>query len=371
MGFGFRKSFKIAPGVRVNVSTRGIGMSAGTKGLRYSVHSSGRSQVTAGIPGTGVSYTQSLSSGRQYKTSAYQRRNELTRQQREIEKMQELERNRLEVELFENRLDMIHSIHKECDESINWIELQKRPAPFIKGTVGPREKVATHELDNYKPSFFSKLLKQDEKKKQELLTKIEEAKNEDLEDYKSWEHMVYVAQKMVNKDIDTYLEVIEEFAPLDDLTEFGSGFEFFVEEPHFIEVEFDVQTEHVVPTEMKSLTKTGKLSTKVMPKGKYFDIQQDYVCSCVLRIARDMFALLPVEYVYVHALDEKINTATGHQEKGAILSVKIDKTTLNSLNFDSIDCSDSMDNFEHNMNFKKTKGFEFVSNLEKMQGNIL
>ncbi|PDY36660.1 hypothetical protein COO17_24715 [Bacillus wiedmannii] len=365
MGFGFRKSFKIAPGVRVNVGKRGIGVSAGTKGLRYSVHSSGRSQVTAGIPGTGISYTNSLSSGRKYKTSAYQRRNELARQQREIEKMQELERNRLEVEMFENRLQMIHSIHKECDEIVNWEEIQKRQAPFKLGTVGPKEKIANNEIDNYKPSFFSKILKQDEKKKQELLNKIEEAKKEDLEDYKSWERMVHVAQKIVNKDIDTYLEVIEEFAPLDDLTEFGSGFEFFVEESNFIEIEFDVHTEHVVPKDMKVLTKTGKVSTKVMPKGKYFDIEQDYVCSCVLRIARDMFALLPVEYVYVHALNEQLNTATGYKEKGTILSVKIDKTTLNSLQLDSIDCSDSMVNFEHNTKFKKTKGFEFVSKLER------
>ncbi|HDR8435432.1 DUF4236 domain-containing protein [Bacillus thuringiensis] len=365
MGFGFRKSFKIAPGVRVNVGKRGIGVSAGTKGLRYSVHSSGRSQVTAGIPGTGISYTNSLSSGRKYKTSAYQRRNELARQQREIEKMQELERHRLEVEMFENRLQMIHSIHKECDEIVNWEEIQKRQAPFKQGTVGPKEKIANNELDNYKPSFFSKILKQDEKKKQELLNKIEEAKKEDLEDYKSWERMVHVAQKIVNKDIDTYLEVIEEFAPLDDLTEFGSGFEFFVEESNFIEIEFDVHTEHVVPKDMKALTKTGKVSTKVMPKGKYFDIEQDYVCSCVLRIARDMFALLPVEYVYVHALNEQLNTATGYQEKGTILSVKIDKATLNSLQLDSIDCSDSMVNFEHKMKFKKTKGFDFVSKLER------
>lgn len=365
MGFGFRKSFKIAPGVRVNVGKRGVGVSAGTKGLRYSVHSSGRSQVTAGIPGTGISYTNSLSSGRKYKTSAYQRRNELALQQREIEKMQELERNRLEVEMFENRLQMIHSIHKECDEIVNWEEIQKRQAPFKHETVGLKEKIANNQLDNYKPSFFSKILKQDEKKKQELLNKIEEAKKEDLEDYKSWERMVHVAQKIVNKDIDTYLEVIEEFAPLDDLTEFGSGFEFFVEESHFIGIEFDVHTEHVVPKEMKALTKTGKVSTKVMPKGKYFDIEQDYVCSCVLRIARDMFALLPVEYVYVHALNEQLNTATGYQEKGTILSVKIDKTTLNSLQLDSIDCSDSMVNFDHNMKFKKTKGFEFVSKLER------
>ncbi|GAB6252013.1 hypothetical protein CN423_02125 [Bacillus cereus] len=56
--------------------------------------------------------------------------------------------------------------------------------------------------------------------------------------------------------------------------------------------------------------------------------------------------------------------------KAAIFSVKIDKTTLNSLNFNTIDCSDSMVNFKYNINFKKTKGFELVSKLEKNQENI-
>ena len=56
MGFRFRKSFKIAPGVRVNVGKKSIGISAGVKGARVSVNSSGRKTTTVGIPGTGLSY---------------------------------------------------------------------------------------------------------------------------------------------------------------------------------------------------------------------------------------------------------------------------------------------------------------------------
>ena len=56
MGFRFRKSFKIAPGVRVNVGKKSIGISAGVKGVRVSVNSSGRKTTTVGIPGTGLSY---------------------------------------------------------------------------------------------------------------------------------------------------------------------------------------------------------------------------------------------------------------------------------------------------------------------------
>jgi tetratricopeptide (TPR) repeat protein len=62
MGFRMRKSIKVAPGVRVNVSKRGVGASVGGKGGRYSVHSSGRHTVSAGsgvVPG--VYYQKSVS----------------------------------------------------------------------------------------------------------------------------------------------------------------------------------------------------------------------------------------------------------------------------------------------------------------------
>lgn len=363
MGLRFRKSFKVAPGVRFNVSAKGVGASFGGKGLRYSVNSRGRRTSTVGIPGSGISYSSTSSSGRKYKSSAYNQRNEIAKRQREIEKLQEIERNQLEVEEFENKIDMIQSIHKECDDEVNWLDIKNTPPPFTNGQKGPKERDAEQKVDQYKPTFFSKLFKQDEKKRQQLITNIETAKSEDEQDYFEWEKLVDTANKVVAGDIDTYFSVIEEFAPLDDLTEFGSGFEFFMDEHHFMEVEFNVHTEKVVPTQMKSLTKTGKLSVKDMPKTKYYDIQQDYVCSSIIRIARDLFALLPLDYVYVHAFDEQLNTSTGHTEQVVVLSVKIEKSIINTLNFETIDCSDAMINFEHNMKFKKTKGFEAVAKI--------
>jgi tetratricopeptide (TPR) repeat protein len=64
MGFRMRKSIKLAPGVRLNVSKRGVGASIGGGGVRYSAHSSGRRTVSArtGIPG--VTYQKSVGSSR-------------------------------------------------------------------------------------------------------------------------------------------------------------------------------------------------------------------------------------------------------------------------------------------------------------------
>jgi Protein of unknown function (DUF4236) len=58
-----RRSVKIAPGIRLNVTKTGIGLSAGVRGARYSVHSSGRKTRTIGIPGTGVSYMSTQGGG--------------------------------------------------------------------------------------------------------------------------------------------------------------------------------------------------------------------------------------------------------------------------------------------------------------------
>ncbi|WP_245959469.1 hypothetical protein [Neobacillus piezotolerans] len=172
--------------------------------------------------------------------------------------------------------------------------------------------------------------------------------------------MTAIANRINQGDIDAYFEVIEEFGPLEDLVEFGSGFEFAADNPDEIHVSVDVNAQTVIPGKELSLTKTGKLSEKAMTKTKYYDLAQDYVCSCALRIARDMFALLPVKFVFVHAYEEQLDRATGHVEKILVLSVKYDRDTLNGLHFTKLDPSEALENFPHEMSFKKTKGFAEV-----------
>lgn len=61
MGFNFRKSFKIAPGLRLNVGKKGISsVSIGGKGARVNLSKKG-TRTTVGIPGTGLSYSNFIS----------------------------------------------------------------------------------------------------------------------------------------------------------------------------------------------------------------------------------------------------------------------------------------------------------------------
>ncbi|TGU85324.1 DUF4236 domain-containing protein [Acinetobacter pittii] len=57
MGLNFRKSLKIAPGVRLNITKKGVSsVSLGAKGARINVGKKG-TKTTIGVPSTGLTYS--------------------------------------------------------------------------------------------------------------------------------------------------------------------------------------------------------------------------------------------------------------------------------------------------------------------------
>ena len=137
-----------------------------------------------------------------------------------------------------------------------------------------------------------------------------------------------------------------------------------VHEGGILEAKLAIHGSDVIPTEIKSLLKSGKLSTKAMPVGRFNELHQDYVCSCALRVGRELLAILPDDLVIVTALDNVLNSSTGHMEEQPILSVAFSRSTVDGLNLETIDPSDAMKNFVHNMSFKKGAGFSAVAALD-------
>jgi hypothetical protein len=56
MGFRFRRSIKILPGIRLNFGKRGISTSIGVRGAHVTIGKTG-TRTTVGLPGSGLSYT--------------------------------------------------------------------------------------------------------------------------------------------------------------------------------------------------------------------------------------------------------------------------------------------------------------------------
>ena len=55
MGFRFRRSIRLAPGLRLHLSKRGSSLSVGTPGATVNFGQGG-TRTTLGLPGTGISY---------------------------------------------------------------------------------------------------------------------------------------------------------------------------------------------------------------------------------------------------------------------------------------------------------------------------
>jgi len=305
--------------------------------------------------------------------------NELLRQQKQLQKMVELERAAFEVQLYENGIDLLRSIHKECGSTWDWRAIYSAPAPTPPVRPHSREQNARQALNNFEPSFWDKLFRRVELKKQGLNLALEQAQDEDAREYletltkhqketSEWEERRDIAGRVLARELQAFKDVIEEIGPFSEISELGSSVGFQFKNTSIIEVTLTINGQHVIPNETKSLLQSGKLSSKKMPQGQFYELYQDYICGCVLRVAREIFALLPFESVIVTAVGDVVNAQTGHLEEKPLLSVAIPRRTLDRLDLNAIDPSESMKNFIHRMEFKKNKGFLVV---ERIQASLL
>lgn len=302
------------------------------------------------------------------------RQNELHRQINHASKMQEMQQAEYEYQLYENYVDILSSIHKDCGNVWNWNEISISEPPSKPDKSSEYERKAQAEFDTYKPSISDKLLKRVAEKQAELANAIEEGKNKDEEEYQSalkqyeqdnieWENTCKLASRILSGDVEAYVEAIKQIQPFKEITQLGSNLTIHAEDSRIIEATLQVKGENVIPGEVKSLTKGGKLSVRKISTTKFYELYQDYVCGAVIRVARELFALLPVEMVINTAVGEILNPATGHTDEHPILSVAISRKTMDKLNFEMLDPSDSLVNFVHNIKFQKAKGFSPVEKI--------
>jgi hypothetical protein len=315
--------------------------------------------------------------------SARRRQKELDLQQKQANKMQEIERAQYEVSVYENKIDLLLTLHKDCSEVWNWKQINSSEPPEIPIRSNHNEKKARYELKSYKPGFMDKLLDKVDQKVDGLkdavrdAIKIDENKfKKDMHDYEEqlneWKSMVDLSSRIMNCDPKAYIEAIQQINPFYEIKEIGAKLSVKNITRNFIEIDFYPDDETVIPSETKSLLKSGKLSIKETPISKLNQMYQDYICSALLRIARELFALLPVEMVFITAIKNILNSQTGYMEEKPVLSAAIPRKTMDTINFDLIDPSDSMGNFIHHMKFNKLNGFMAVERIvpEKMLSDV-
>ena len=282
---------------------------------------------------------------RRQQRQAQKRLRELERQTKEHAKLSALEQARLEVETFESGLEVLLSVHKEQGEVWNWLEFAAALPPHAPRKSARHELKARQALGN---QAIDEARAQDEREFQEALQDHTVEKSE-------WGRMRKTAQRILAGEPKAYTEALVEFGGLAEISSLGSSLHFTAHSRELLECRIKVNAQQAIPSEVKTLTSTGKVSVKAMPKARFHEIYQDYVCGCVLRAAREVFALLPVEMVLVTALADVLDSRTGQIVEQPVLSVAFPRAELERLNFDQLDPSDAIENFFHRGDAKASR----------------
>lgn len=284
MGWRFRRSVKIAPGIRINFNRKSTSLSIGGKGIHKTFSSTGRTTTSVGIPGTGLYYTStSGSSSRSRRTSAY----------------------------------------TNTVPASAYTAAPAAPAVPVVDIAAVRDSIESIYRTADAPIDWKKMLLSDDPQNRYFHER---------------------AEKVLEGDIDTYFEVINDVNPLDDLIQYGSNFECGTDDPRMIAVHFEVNSKTVLG------------EARRLPKNQYNDLLQDYVCGCAIRMARDMFALLPVRHIIIDAYDNGTD----------ILSVDFKRKPFAALDFATLDASDTVESFEHRMDFSLDGGFKKIVPLDDL-----
>lgn len=286
--------------------------------------------------------------GKRQQREALKRQKDLERRLKEQAKLSAIEQARLEVEAHENALEVLLSVHKQQSEPFDWGDFASALPPHEPPRLARHEtaallrravSAAVPSVEDGKPTVEEARLF-DERE-------YEAARAEYETDFAQWERMRSLARRVLAGEPRAYSEAVSGFSALSEIANLGSSISVTLIEAKLIECALKVNGRNSIPAEVKSLTAAGKVSAKAMPKVRFHEIYQDYVCGCVLRLAREVFALLPVETVLVTATVDGNHLSSGLAAELPVLSVAIPRAVIARLDFERLDPSDSLQNFLH------------------------
>ncbi len=282
------------------------------------------------------------------------RQRELAKQIKEQAKLSNKQQARLEVDAFENALEVLLSVHKGGSPPLDWRQVLNEPPPLPRVRQRVQELLARWEA--VKRGSSSSDGGEDAQGADEALFAAESAPF--CSRMEEWGRLRGIARGVLDGESKAYIDALLEMNPFEEIGVLGSALHFTVHSRSVLEASLKVSGKHTIPAEIKLLTASGKLSVKSMPRVRFQEIYQDYVCSCVLRVAREVFAILPVNLLLLTASAELLDPGTGKTEDQPVLSVVFGREQLEAVDFERIDPSDAVERFQHRGNFRASRKLE-------------
>lgn len=302
---------------------------------------------------------------------------EAERRQKHFAKQQMVDDAADAVAEWQDHIREIVSLHVDPTDDMDWQAVLYQPEPQDPSRTNIREDEAERILSAFRPRFWDFLIGGSEKRREGLERAVVQGRLDDdrahqqaVEDHRTehaeWAADVALAKRLLSGDVAAQRDVIAEMQSLSTEGLIGTRVSFSISDDLFHAIAH-VHGDEVVPKVRRRQLQSGRLSESKMPAGEANELYQDYVCSVALRVAGDLFGLLPRDEIYVTCVSNMLDRATGRLAEAPILSVRFVRETFRQLSLGRIDPSDSMRNFVHEMKFKRTSGFAPIAALKPIE----
>lgn len=395
MAIRFRKSIKLAPGVRMNLSGGGLSWTLGPRGASIGIGKRG-TYLNSGIPGTGVNARQALSSGSRSARQSlgddppHTKRVSLTVAVSDDGDLTFTDEAGAPIseELIEaakkQRGDAIRAlIQKKCDE----INAQVEGLGTLHLDVPPPHQRPTYIPTGFStpppipprlrhPGFFDKLFKN-------RLARID-AQNAAAQAGYLVELATWQKARAAFDAAEADKKKLLEMAVAGDPT----SMEMFIAEvlkdivwPRETDVSFEIRsegTELAFDIDLPELEDMPRKTASVPTRGYRLSIKElgpvtvqkmyaQHIHSIGFRLLGEAFGMLPsINRVILSGYSQRKNKATGHEADEYLFSVQVQRDQWESINFDaldSIDVTEALARFELRRQMSKTGIFAAIQPL--------
>ena len=209
---------------------------------------------------------------------------------KEQQKLKEIENAQQAVSDWQNYVETIQSVHKNCTEPIDWGQIEETKKPIKPALKTKNESIAKNKLNSFKPSFFDKIFGTSQNKINLLSQQVEQAKLKDkeefdsayknyLEELSSWEELQEISAGIKRKDPTSYKKALQYFDPFSDIGELGTKNVFAgiksVYEPSDLINKLVVMVYNLAPRKMKFGISEGMILAASDSEGGIFVLSPD------------------------------------------------------------------------------------------------
>jgi len=278
-----------------------------------------------------------------------------------------------EVRRFENYLALLTTVHVDCGPARDWKAIVKTGSPPQPVWVESesREAIARSALASYRPGFFERLLGTHTGVIARLEAAVYEARAADHDDrertlaahrqaLEAWSTQTRLAHGVLRLELNASRAALEEAGAFDELRALGATVGLVAIEQAHATVVHRIEDPDVVPCREVALAASGTLATRDIAAARRDALFKEHVCSCAIRIAREVFAALPVVVINVQAELSRRDARDGQPPTASILGAQFARAVFAGLNFDRIQPSAAIASFPHRMSFHSAGGLEVV-----------